>query len=123
MRGDCIDLVGIRVFAHHGVYDEEKQRGQVFLIDVHLAMDLRSPGMSDDLEDTVHYGELADAIVARASKERWNLIERVAERTADLVLDDQRVESVRVTVHKPEVTLPTPVAAVSVTVLRDRSDR
>lgn len=121
--GDCIDLEGIRVFAHHGVYDEEQERGQVFLIDVHLAMDLRAPGSSDDLNDTVHYGELADAIVRRASTERWNLIERVAERTAELVLEDSRVESVQVTVHKPEVTLPTPVAAVSVTVSRDRSDR
>jgi dihydroneopterin aldolase len=121
--GDCIDLEGIRVFAHHGVYENEKQRGQVFLIDVHLAMDLRKPGMSDDLEDTIHYGKLADSIVERASGERWDLIERVAERTAELVLEDPRVESVRVTVHKPEVTLPTPVAAVSVTVLRDRSHR
>lgn len=121
--GDCIALEGIRVFAHHGVYEEEKERGQVFLIDVHLDMDLSIPGRSDDLEDTVHYGELADEIVKRASSERWNLIERVAERTAGLVLEDARVSSVRVTVHKPEVTLPTPVAAVSVTVVRDRSGR
>lgn len=121
--GDCIDLEGIRVFAHHGVYDNEKERGQVFLIDVHLAIDLRSAGASDDLEDTIHYGQLADEIVSRASNERWNLIERVAERTAELVLEDSRVTSVSVTVHKPEVTLPTPVAAVSVTVERDRTPR
>ena len=121
--GDCIDLEGIRVFAHHGVYDNEKERGQVFLIDVHLAIDLRSAGSSDDLADTIHYGQLADEIVSRASNERWNLIERVAERTAELVLEDSRVTSVSVTVHKPEVTLPTPVAAVSVTVVRDRTPR
>ena len=109
------------MFAHHGVYDEEKLRGQIFLIDVHLRMDLSVAGETDDLSATIHYGELADAIVQRASSERWDLIERVAERTADLVLDDPRVDEVVVTVHKPEVTLPTPVASVSVSVTRGRA--
>ncbi len=119
--GDWIRLDGIRVFAYHGVYDEEKERGQIFLIDVHLRMDLSVAGETDDLAATIHYGELADAINQRASAERWDLIERVAERTAELVLDDPRVDEVTVTVHKPEVTLPTPVASVSVSVTRGRS--
>lgn len=118
---DWIRLDGIRVFAHHGVYDEEKERGQIFLIDVHLRMDLSVAGATDDLTATVHYGELADAIVRRASSERWDLIERVAERTAELVLEDSRVDEVIVTVHKPEVTLPTPVGSVSVSVTRGRT--
>ena len=84
-------------------------------------MDLSVAGETDDLSATIHYGELADAIVQRASSERWDLIERVAERTADLVLDDPRVDEVVVTVHKPEVTLPTPVASVSVSVTRGRA--
>lgn len=119
--GDWIRLDGIRVFAYHGVYDEEKLRGQIFLIDVHLRMDLSVAGKSDDLSATIHYGELADAIVQRASSERWDLIERVAERTAELVLEDPRVDEVTVSVHKPEVTLPTPVASVSVSVTRKRT--
>ena len=119
--GDWIRLDGIRVFAHHGVYHEEKVRGQIFLIDVHLRVDLSAAGRTDDLDATIHYGELADAINQRASSERWDLIERVAERTAELVLEDQRVEEVIVTVHKPEVTLPTPVGSVSVSVTRGRT--
>lgn len=117
---DHIHLEGIRVFAHHGVYDEEKRRGQIFLIDVDIAIDLSSAGKTDDLTRTIHYGELADAIAHRASSERWDLIERVAERTAELVLEDSRVSEVCVRVHKPEVTLPTPVAGVSVSVTRER---
>ncbi len=118
---DGIHLDGIRVYAHHGVYHDEKVRGQVFLIDLHISMDLSEAGRTDDLRSTIHYGDLADAIVQRASSERWNLIERVAERTAELVLEDVRVERVTVTVHKPEVTLPTPVGNVSVSVTRGRS--
>ncbi len=118
---DCIHLEGIRVFAHHGVYDHEKQRGQIFLIDVHITIDLSTAGETDDLGATIHYGELADAIARRAAVERWDLIERVAQRTAELVLEDPRVDEVMVTVHKPEVTLPTPVGAVSVSVTRGRT--
>lgn len=117
---DRIHLEGIRVFAHHGVYDEEKDRGQIFLIDVEISIDLSEAGRTDDLTRTIHYGELADAIAQQASSERWNLIERVAERTAELVLEDPRVSSVSVRVHKPEVTLPTPVASVSVSLTRER---
>lgn len=117
---DRISLRGIRVFAHHGVYAEEQERGQIFLIDVDIEIDLAAAAASDDLADTLDYGRLADAIASRASRERWDLIERVAERTADLVLEDDRVSAVDVTVHKPEVVLPVPVAGVSVSISRGR---
>ncbi len=117
---DRISLRGIRVFAHHGVYDEEQERGQIFLVDVDVEIDLAAAGASDDLADTLDYGRLAEEIASRASGERWDLIERVAERTADLVLEDDRVAAVDVTVHKPEVVLPVPVAGVSVSISRRR---
>lgn len=117
---DRISLRGIRVFAHHGVYTEEKEHGQIFLIDVDLEIDLAQAGATDDLTDTLDYGWLAAAIASRATGERWDLIERVAQRTAELVLEDDRVSSVDVTVHKPEVVLPVPVAGVSVSISRPR---
>lgn len=108
------------MFAHHGVYTEEREQGQIFLIDVDVEIDLAKAGATDDLADTLDYGRLAAAIAARASGERWNLIERVAERTAELVLEDDRVSAVDVMVHKPEVVLPVPVAGVSVSISRRR---
>lgn len=117
---DRISLRGIRVFAHHGVYSEEQERGQIFLIDVDVELDLATAGATDDLADTLDYGRLADEIASRASRERWDLIERVAQRVAELVLEDDRVSSVDVTVHKPEVVLPVPVAGVSVSISRHR---
>lgn len=117
---DRISLHGIRVFAHHGVYAEEQEHGQIFLIDVDVEIDLARAGATDELADTLDYGRLAAAIASRASAERWDLIERVAERTAELVLEDDRVSAVGVTVHKPEVVLPVPVAEVSVSISRRR---
>lgn len=117
---DRVSLRGIRVFAHHGVHAEEQEHGQTFLIDVDVEIDLARAGATDDLADTIDYGGLAAAVAARASEERWDLIERVAERTAELVLEDERVSSVDVTVHKPEVVLPVPVSGVSVSISRRR---
>ena len=78
------------------------------------------PATNDDLEATLDYGILAASIHERVSGEQWNLIERVAERVAELVLDDARVHHVAVTVHKPEAPIQVPFRDVSVTITRTR---
>lgn len=115
---DSIRLFGIEVFAHHGVHPEEQNEGQVFLVDVLAELDLSEAGLSDRLETTLDYGTLAGRIRDRVAGERWNLIERVAERVAELVLEDDRVGRVVVTVHKPSAPIAIPVADVAVTVER-----
>ena len=65
----------------------------------------------------------AEAIHERVSSEQWNLIERVGERVADLVLSDPRVANVVVTVHKPEAPISVPFGDVSVTIARERAAR
>ena len=117
---DFIRLRGIEVFAYHGVLADEQRHGQVFVVDVDLAVDLSEAGESDDLTATVHYGDLAQAIHDRVADERWDLIERVAERVAELVLADRRVESAEVTVHKPSAPIDTAFSDVSVTINRSR---
>lgn len=117
---DRIALSGITVVAHHGVFLEERERGQPFVVDVVAHLDLHPAGRSDDLADTVDYGDLAVRIHDLVAGERHHLIERVAERVAELVLTDPRVEEVEVTVHKPEAPIPVPTGSVSVTVRRGR---
>lgn len=117
---DEIALTGLRAFAHHGVFDYERADGQEFVIDVVLGFDLERPGKSDLLEDTIDYGELAGAIVDRVRDETWNLIERVALRVAELVLEDDRVDTVSVTVHKPEAPIEVGFDDVAVTIKRQR---
>ena len=117
---DSIRLSGIRVFAYHGVLTEEQSAGQEFVIDVTIRADLAKAAASDDLADTIDYGAVAAAIHARVTGERWNLIERVAERVADLVLEDERVAGVEVRVHKPAAPIPVPFEDVVVEVQRSR---
>ena len=115
-----IKLDGIRVFAHHGLFPEERAAGQVFIIDVTLFLDMEGAASTDDLSKTIDYGALALAVHDRVVDERWDLIERVASRVADLVMEDPRIEATEVTVHKPQAPIPLEFDDVSVTIRRNR---
>jgi len=116
--GDRISLTGLEVFAHHGVHDFEREHGQRFLIDVEVALDLRPAAAGDALERTVHYGELAERVVAAVQRDPVDLIETVAERVAGVALGFPGVDEARVTVHKPDAPIEASFSDVSVTVLR-----
>ncbi|WP_447911978.1 dihydroneopterin aldolase [Microbacterium phyllosphaerae] len=115
---DEIVLTGLTVFGRHGVYDHERENGQEFTIDLRLMMPLREAAASDDVADTVHYGELAEKVAAVVGGEPVNLIETLAERIADVALADSRVHAVTVTVHKPHAPIALTFGDVAVTVHR-----
>lgn len=119
-HADRITLIGLEVFAHHGVFDFEREQGQRFVIDAEVAVDLAPAAAGDALERTVHYGELADAIAAAVASDPVDLIETVAERVAAVALGFSSVRSARITVHKPDAPITVPFADVSVTVVRER---
>lgn len=115
---DRIRLRGIRVPARVGVLPGEADREQDLLIDLTAHLDLERASASDDLADTLDYAELAERVAGLVRGRRWNLIESVAGRVAELVLEDDRVRVVQVTVHKPGAL--SEVEDVSVTVERGR---
>ncbi|MFD5213659.1 dihydroneopterin aldolase [Microbacterium sp. NPDC058345] len=117
---DEITLTGLTVFGYHGVFDHERRDGQEFTIDLTLNLSLKDAAASDDVADTVHYGELADRVAAIIAGEPVNLIESLAERIAGAVLDDERVRMVTVTVHKPHAPIEQSFDDVSVTIRRSR---
>ncbi|MFF5625313.1 dihydroneopterin aldolase [Microbacterium sp. LWH10-1.2] len=119
---DEIALTGLTVFGRHGVYEHERRDGQEFTIDVRLNLPLGPAAASDDVADTVHYGELAEKIAAVVAGEPVNLIETLAARIADVALEDPRVLFATVTVHKPHAPIPLTFSDVSVTVRRARPE-
>lgn len=120
-RGDDeIAVTGIRAFGRHGVYPAERRDGQEFVADVLLRLDTSSAAASDDVSDTVHYGELAEQVAAILAGDPVNLLERLAERIAQAVLAHPLVRSVRVTLHKPAAPIPVPFDDVTVTIERMR---
>lgn len=121
MTEDRISLIGLKIQANHGVFDFEREQGQLFIIDVVAWVDLAVAAGSDDLAKTVHYGELAEEIVAAVAADPVDLIETVAERVAQVVLAHDVVERVEVTVHKPQAPISVEFADVAVTIVRSRS--
>lgn len=119
---DQIKLSGLRVWGHHGVFDFERREGQDFVIDVTLFLDLSVAIETDDVNDTVHYGELASRLSEVVAGEPVNLIETLASRLIDVCLADKRVAEATVTVHKPQAPIPQAFNDVSVTLHRRSSD-
>lgn len=118
---DRIALSGLRVRGRHGVYDVERRDGQAFVVDVVLEVDLAPAARSDDLADTVNYGELAERLVDVVAGEPVNLIETLADRLVAVCLADDRVTAAAVTVHKPHAPIPHEFADVAVTLRRTRA--
>ncbi len=96
-----LELAGLHVFGYHGVEEEEKRLGQLFLFDVQMEVGAR--GASDRLEDAIDYTQVAAAIRELSNAERFDLIEALATRTADLLYERFQPERVRVRVRKPQV--------------------
>ena len=117
---DVIGLTGLRVRGRHGVYDFERAEGQDFVVDVALELDLAPAAASDDVADTVHYGELAGRLAEIVAGEPVNLIETLADRLVTACLTDPRVAAATVTVHKPQAPIPHKFADVAVTLRRSR---
>ncbi|GAA1000573.1 dihydroneopterin aldolase [Subtercola frigoramans] len=118
---DSLTLTGLAVQANHGVYDFERRDGQPFVIDVTVWLNTVDAASSDDIDQTLHYGDLASEIVEAASKDPVDLIETLAERVALVVLMHAIADRVQVTVHKPEAPIAVPFGDVSITITRRRA--
>jgi dihydroneopterin aldolase len=95
-----IVIKGLRELGVHGVLPEEQTRPQPFEVDVELTVDVTRAGSSDALDDTVDYSAVAEAVSRVVKSERYQLLERLATRIAEVCRVDERVTGVAVTVRK-----------------------
>ena len=83
---DVIKIEGLKCFAYHGVYPEEKEKGQDFILDIWLYLDLSEVGKTDNLELTVDYGELCEVVKRYVCENKFNLLETVVQNLSRLIL-------------------------------------
>jgi dihydroneopterin aldolase len=119
--GDRIELRDLRVVGVHGVLAEERQRAQPFSVDLDAWLDTAAAGRSDDLAATVDYAALAALAADVVGASSYSLLEAVAERIAQAVLDhDERLVAVAVTVRKLRPPIPLDLGTVGVRIVRRR---
>ncbi|GAD10986.1 bifunctional folate synthesis protein [includes: dihydroneopterinaldolase] [Gluconobacter frateurii NBRC 103465] len=109
------------LFGYHGVLPEENRIGQRFIIDIEIRADLSGAIAEDDYRQAVCYGTLCDIAAESVAGKPMGLIEALAGRIADDILERlEGVEVVLVTVHKPSAPVPYPVSETATTVTRHR---
>lgn len=82
-----ISLEGVKVYAYHGVLENERMIGTDYIVNLMVDYDWSEAGLSDSLEGTINYALLYD-IIRKEMAIPSNLIEHVAQRIADHVHSD-----------------------------------
>jgi dihydroneopterin aldolase len=111
-----VEVRDLRVFGHHGVHEDERERGQDFLFDVELGVGAR--GTTDRIEEAVDYVEVARAVQRASDAQQYSLLEALAAAVADELERRFSPERLRLRVKKPEVRPAGLEGTVSVTVTR-----
>lgn len=121
MRVDKITLHNMKFHGYHGCEEFEKQYGQVFEVDLDVMVDANLAGTTDCLTDAVNYVAIFESVKRILEQERHNLLERVAQRIAEQVLQEAGVHSVAVRIRKPAVPLNGVLDWVQLEIQRERS--
>lgn len=118
---DQILITGVHGFGYHGLLEHERTNGQDFFVDVVLNVDLQAVSQSDSIDETVNYAEITDLVVTEITTNPVSLIERLAGRIAERILNSYtRVNSLSITVHKPQAPVSASLKDIAVQITRTR---
>ena len=120
---DKIILKNMKFYAYHGVLPEEQEKGQYFYIDIEMACDLRAAGQTDNLEDTVDYSQVYDIVRVITEKNKFRLIEHLADRISREILSKyDKILETTVRVRKPQAPINGELDWAEVELIRKRHD-
>ncbi|MEJ7220662.1 dihydroneopterin aldolase [Staphylococcus gallinarum] len=117
---DTIFLNGLKFYGYHGALPAENEIGQIFIVDITLKVDLKPAGESDQVTDTVHYGEVFEDVKAIMKGEPVNLLEHLAERIAKRINSHyNRVMETKVRITKENPPIPGHYDGVGIEIVRE----
>ena len=118
---DKILIRDLKLFAYHGVNPEEKRDGQNFYFDIDLSVNMTKACYSDDVNDTVSYAKVIKTVRRVFTDQKYDLLERAAQATAEAILDEYPdVFKVDITLKKPEAPVKADFGWVGVKISRER---
>ena len=117
---DKIYIEGLEVQSLIGVYDWERDATQRLLVDIVLFSDLQKPAYSDDVEDTLNYAEVAEAITQVAKQSEFALIEALGQAMITQIFTQFPVQKITLKLSKTDILADAQNVAVEFT--RERKD-
>ena len=115
-----ISLENIRLYGHHGATTNERELGQRLDIDVEITADLSEAVKHDDMKLTVNYDKVFKLVEAEVTRERYHLLETLAEKLAHDILKQFPATEVLVRIRKPTVPIAGAIDHVEVEVALTR---
>jgi 7,8-dihydroneopterin aldolase/epimerase/oxygenase len=115
-----VELHGLSIYTRHGVTESEQEVGQRLVIDVGFDVPDCDAVLTDRLEDTIDYAEVADIVALAATERSYRTLERLGHVIAERLMERFGSDSVRVRAAKPEPPIPLAVEEVAVEVVRSR---
>ena len=113
---DYITITGLKIFAHHGVLEEETKNGQDFYVNAKLFYNMDKAAKTDEVTDAVHYGEVCELITRFLQENTYKLLERaVSETLKAVLLSFPMIDGMEMELCKPNAPIPLPFENVSVT--------
>lgn len=118
---DKIFVNKMEFYGYHGVFPEETKLGRWFKVDLIVEADLAKAGKSDELEDSINYGELYEVCKGVVEGKPFKLVEAVAEEIASELLNKfSSIEKCTVKVYKPDPPIAGHYESVAVEIVRGR---
>ncbi len=120
---DKIIIKDLRLFAYHGVNEEEKINGQNFVLDITVWADLTKPCGSDNVDDTVSYAKIIKKVREVFTAEKYDLLEKVSQVICDEIFKNfEKVQECEIRLKKPEAPIKADFSYVAVEIRRKRDE-
>ena len=120
---DKILISNLKIYAYHGVLDEEKANGQYFIFDIDAFVDISVPCKTDNVGDTVNYALMVERITEIFTSQKDDLVERAAQRVADgLFAEFERISALRILLKKPDAPIDADFDWVGIEINRKREE-
>jgi len=97
---DIVYVRDLRIETIIGIYDWEREIKQTVVLDLDMASDIAAAAATDDIEDALNYKSIAKRLMDYVGNSEFQLVETLAERTAQLIIQEFGVSWLRLQVNK-----------------------
>lgn len=98
---DIVYISDLRIETIIGIYDWEREIRQIISIDLKMATDNRKAAATESIEDALNYKAVAKRLIQFVEESEFQLVETLAERIAEIILEEFAVDWLRLKLGKP----------------------